>query len=631
MRYTFADLVAAAQAIDAAERLKAELAEFAAEHFGDSDDDAEGVVNFLDITTGDAFNVPFDEAIAYFKNKGLATSFSYTDMIGRAHDQAFTVAKMLDVDLLKQVRDSLESALANGQSFNEWKKGIVPIMKSAGWWGRQFVDDPETGGTTLAQLGSAWRLDTIFRTNMQTAYAAGQWQKIWEQSEIAPYLMYDAIDDLRTRAAHREWDKTILPFSSPWWKTHYPPNGWNCRCGVIQLDESELRAMGMKPSASPPDDGTYAWENSRTGERFKIPNGIDPGFNRNVGDVMFAELRKLLEEKVANLPASMQVAIAPVIRRQFDTSTAAGKWHAVAFDDAPDWLRNPLIDSQHVDVQTKAKRGAWARGSILVEMDGYTTVSAYAQSVWRHEFGHVYDARRGVLALYRSSHQDFLDAQKADADRLAAAAGNGRKSRANDKLRDDVVKSYDAARQRIVDADLELRPQILRDMAVAAGIDFDSFVALIRQSTLILDDAGDLRDVGKAVRIANMIEAVRTGDGEGFLRNATFLDRRGALFSANFDPQASLDVQNSWEKDGSLASLSDLIGSATRNRAANYHDGFSGHSNDYYRKWSGSAPTESFANLMALAGHPNSYWWTLTERFAPQMASLFREIMEGKK
>ncbi len=631
MRYTFADLVAAAQAIDAAERLKAELAEFAAEHFGDSDDDAEGVVNYLDITTGDAFNVPFDEAIAYFKNKGLATSFSYKDMMGRAHDQAFTVAKMMDVDLLKQVRDSLESALANGESFTEWKKGIVPIMKSAGWWGRKVLEDPTTNKSDLYFLGSASRLDTIFRTNMQTAYAAGQWQKIWEQSTIAPYLMYDAIDDLRTRAAHREWDKTILPVNSTWWKTHYPPNGWNCRCGVIQLDESDLKAMGLKETAKPPDDGTFNWENSRTGERFKIPNGIDPGFDRNVGDVMFTELRKLLEEKVANLPASMQAAVAPVIRRQFDASTDAGKWHVASFDDAPDWLRNPLIDSQHVNVQTLEKSGAWARGSILVEMDGYSTVSASAQSIWRHEFGHIYDARSGVQSMYRSSDNDFIDAQKSDANRLAAAAGNGRKSIANDRLRSSIVNAYDDAEKRIADAGREARPQLLSDLAAAAGVDFDPFILLIRQSTLILDGVADLRDVGVAVRLAKMIEAVRFGDGDGFLRYAAYIDRLAATGSPRFDPLASATVKDSWDRDGSLAALSDLIGSATRNKAANHNVGFWGHSDSYYKRWSGSAPTESFANLMALAGHPNAYWWTLTERFAPEMARLFRAIMGGTK
>lgn len=310
MRYTFADLVAAAKAIEEADRMREELAAFAALHMA-----GDGVVDFLDVGTGDAFDVPAEQAIAYFKAKGLSPSFSYADMIGKAHDQAFTVAKMMDVDLLGQIRESLTAALNNGNSFGDWKKEVGPIMKAAGWWGDAEMIDPLTGLAVDAKLGSAWRLETIFRTNMQTAYAAGQWQQIEKQADVAPFLMYDAVDDFRTREAHRAWDSTVLPASSPWWRTHYPPNGWNCRCGVIQLDAEQLRDMGLTPRPDAPEDGSYKWTNPRTGEVHRIPNGIDPGFDRNAGDSLTGDLRELLREKVDTLPEDMQRAIAPVLRR----------------------------------------------------------------------------------------------------------------------------------------------------------------------------------------------------------------------------------------------------------------------------------------------------------------------------
>lgn len=629
MRYTFADLIAAADAIDAVEQMKADLAEFMAENLHAVGDD--GIIEFLDIATGDAFNVPPTEAMGYFKAKGLRATFSYADMIGRANDQAFTVAKMMDVDMLKQVRNSLDSALSNGVSFNQWKSEISPILKAAGWWGDSPMPDPLTGQMVNAQLGSAWRLETIFRTNMQTAYAAGQWKQIQDQAISAPFLMYDSVDDFRTREQHKAWDGKVLPVSSSWWKTHYPPNGFNCRCNVIQLDSEDLRSMGITPLSDPPDDGTYNWTNPRTGEKSKIPKGIDPGFDRNPGDVLQDDLHKLLLEKVDTLPEDMKAAIAPVLRREFDASTPAGAWHTSSFESAPDWMRNRLIDQQRVEVQNLAKSGAWARSGFLVEMDGYKEGEAYGQSVWRHEFGHIMDARLGRTALYRSSHEDFTKAQKTDAETLAAAAGNGRKSKANDALRKSVVDAYANVRERVIDASRETRPDLLRELATAAGIDFGPFIEAVRQSTLILEGIDDLQDVGKAVRIARMIEAIRLRDGEGFLRWGTFKDavEDSVRSLAGFDREASATVSKSWRKDGALASLSDLIGSATRNRAANYHDGFSGHSNAYYRKSSINAPTESFANLSALAAHPNAYWWALTERFAPEMAKLFRQIMEG--
>lgn len=633
MRYTFADLVAAAQAIDAVERMKAELAEFAAQHLP-----AEGLADFidtLDIASGDAFDVAPAKAIDYFKRKGLRASYSYADMIGEANDAAFTVAKMMDVDLLGQVRQSLDAAIASGTSFGQWKREIAPILKAAGWWGESEMPDPLTGEAKRVQLGSAWRLETIFRTNMQTAYAAGQWKEIQEQADLAPFLMYDAVDDFRTRPLHAAWDGTVLPVKSAWWKTHYPPNGWNCRCGVIQMDADQLREMGLTPRADPPDDGTFTWTNPRTGEVMRVPNGIDPGFNRNAGAKFSDELRDLLDEKVQTLPPSMQKAIAAATRREFDTSTRAGRWHKASFDQAPDWLRNKVLAEQAVQVETESKKGAFARGGVMVDMDGKGIDNANGQSVWRHEFGHILDARGGgtVRYLYRSEGADFREAQEADANALKVAAGAGRKSKANDAKRAAVVQAYEGAAQRIVDAERTTRPDVLREMATAAGLDFDAFVQVVRDSTLILDGGIDLQQVGAAVRVARMIEAVRLGDGEGFLRWASYKDEveRAAREVGQYAEmkQWIKTSGDSWRKDGALSALSDLFGSASRNKVASYHNSFPGHSDSYYKQAPYMPTTESFANLASMAGHPNAYWWEITKRFAPAMVELFRQIIEG--
>lgn len=189
--------------------------------------DTASIVEFFEIPTADAFDVPPEQAIRYFQAKGLKPTFSYADMMEKAHDHAFTVAKMMQTDMLAQVRASLDSAMANGTPFKAWADEITPILQAGGWWGRKEVVDPLTGQTIVAQLGSPWRLETIFRTNMQSAYAAGAWQEIQAQKEIAPFLMYDAVDDTRTRPLHALWDGRVAPVDSDWWHTHYPPNGYN--------------------------------------------------------------------------------------------------------------------------------------------------------------------------------------------------------------------------------------------------------------------------------------------------------------------------------------------------------------------------------------------------------------------
>ncbi len=255
-----------------------------------------GILNFIDSKISIGFDVKPIEAINYFKNKGLKTTFSYTDMLSADHVNNFTIAKMMDMDLLQDMYDSLQQAQKKGWTLQQWKDRMIPHLQANGWWGRQAVVDPVTGKTIIAELGSSRRLDVIFRTNIQQAYMAGQWQQIKEQERIAPYLMYNAVDDYRTREEHRAWDNKIYPVSHPFWITHMPLNGWNCRCTVIQFSKSDLEDLGYEVSEDIKEE-YRDWKNPRTGLIEKIPKGVDGGFNVNAGQARFEQLQKIAKEK----------------------------------------------------------------------------------------------------------------------------------------------------------------------------------------------------------------------------------------------------------------------------------------------------------------------------------------------
>lgn len=238
-----------------------------------------------------AFDLAAEAAIAFFRDKGLLASFAWQDVWAVEHEIAFTVAKMADLDLLADVRDAVDAAIADGSTFAEFKRSLVPKLQKAGWWGVREQTDPLTGQTQLVELGSARRLQTIFRTNMSMSYAAGEWQQIVDTADSAPYLMYDAVDDNRTRPQHHAWDNTVLRWDDPWWQTHRPPNGYNCRCSTIQLGAEELDMVGKtKPDKAPPIK-TREFTNRRTGEVMQVPVGIDPGFDYNPGQDRPAQMR----------------------------------------------------------------------------------------------------------------------------------------------------------------------------------------------------------------------------------------------------------------------------------------------------------------------------------------------------
>jgi SPP1 gp7 family putative phage head morphogenesis protein len=240
-----------------------------------------------------SFDLPPEKALEFLQEKGLRTTRSYADMASEEHLTSFTVAKMMDMDMLGDVKKSLEAAMKAGTPFKEWVKTILPTLQAKGWLGDQ--------------ANPAWRLETIFRTNMQSAYAVGEWQQIKAQEEVAPYLMYDAVDDFRVRPEHAELDGQIHPVGATFWKHYHPPNDYNCRCGVIQLSLEEIEELGL--SVSPPAKiEYYQWTNPRTGKVERVAKGAGPGFDFNPGEERYQQLQKIAQQKAAAMDADFSKA-----------------------------------------------------------------------------------------------------------------------------------------------------------------------------------------------------------------------------------------------------------------------------------------------------------------------------------
>ncbi|WP_428560453.1 MAG: phage minor head protein [Solidesulfovibrio sp. DCME] len=229
--------------------------------------------------------LPPEEAIAYFKAKGynLAESWDWRDFWQAQHATSFTVAKSAGFDVLKDIQAAVDDAISRGLTLKQFSAQLTPILQQKGWWGKKELPDPLTGEVREVQLGSPRRLRIIYDTNMRMSQAAGEWARVQRTKRSAPYLLYSAILDGVTRPLHRAWNGTILPVDHAWWKTHFPPNGWRCRCSTIQLSAFDLEALGYQVSADPEDD-LVMYTNDRTGETQMIPRGIDPGFAYNPGE-----------------------------------------------------------------------------------------------------------------------------------------------------------------------------------------------------------------------------------------------------------------------------------------------------------------------------------------------------------
>jgi hypothetical protein len=165
-------------------------------------------------------SLPFAEALAFFRAKlGLPTQH-WDDLLGAAHDRAFVVAGAMQADLLADLRAAVDRAIADGTTFETFRKDFERIVAERGWIGWTGED---------SQGRRAWRARTIYDTNLFTSYSAGRYRQMQEVAERRPYWRYrHSPASVVPRAEHLAWDGMILRHDDPWWGGHSPPNGFNC-------------------------------------------------------------------------------------------------------------------------------------------------------------------------------------------------------------------------------------------------------------------------------------------------------------------------------------------------------------------------------------------------------------------
>lgn len=185
---------------------------------------------------------PFPEQIAFFQRKVNVPTLSWDDLMRGDHAHGFMVAGAARAELLEDFRQAVAAAIDGGESLADFRARFEAIVARHGWTGWRGE------GT---EAGRAWRARVIWQTNLRTSYMAGRWQQL----QGFPYLRYQHNTVLNPREQHQAWDGMILRRDDPWWSTHYPPNGWGCRCSVTGISEARLRSMGKTGPDPTPEPG----------------------------------------------------------------------------------------------------------------------------------------------------------------------------------------------------------------------------------------------------------------------------------------------------------------------------------------------------------------------------------------
>lgn len=208
----------------------------------------------LDYGSGKKVCLPNEDLTKKYKNALKAMfrqegSTFTVDILGNKDVQEFisTHATMLN-NSFKQVKmsDKMRERLTRSnyifsgiKTFHELNEAFPSMLDENGNKKpfERFLNDVRKINDTY----NANYLHAEYNFVQASATMAAKWEQFSEDGDRY-YLQYRTAKDDKVRPEHAALDGVTLPMSDSFWETYYPPNGWNCRCTVVQVRKQKYPA-----------------------------------------------------------------------------------------------------------------------------------------------------------------------------------------------------------------------------------------------------------------------------------------------------------------------------------------------------------------------------------------------------
>lgn len=301
---------------------------------------------------------PAREVADLIRKRALARAETVRELLPEYRARAVSAAGIEDTRVLERIREACAS-VPEGEDWREARKRVAAELEG--------VSD-----------NAKARAEFLLRTHVAQARAMAKWRDIQRDADFLPYLMYQTHGDDRVRPEHKALDGKILPAGDDFWKTHFPPWDYGCRCTVVQLTEKTARQL----AASGDSNADFMSRNDM--EDYKAKFG-----NRGRGDYAFRP-DETLDISELDYPPEKKEKMLEILKNPAHTVVNERGETENAFDYL--WRRGP-----------QAKDEAWLR----TEMEKAHKKHPLA------EFAVVRDSATGnVLAKYQGHDATIDDSKK---------------------------------------------------------------------------------------------------------------------------------------------------------------------------------------------------------------------------
>jgi len=199
----------------------------------------------------------FEKALKLFEQRQVMTRAAF-DKLGEGMKRtAFTIAGLAKQELLEEAHGALAAMLKEsphpygGPNLLDFKAFAQEHLEASGW--------------TPANPS---HVETIYRTNIATAYGSGAFVEMRQPATLAarPYWQWRSVGDSRSRPTHAANNGKVLRADSPTWQRVWYPAGFNCRCRTVARSARWVEANGVEVA----DD---------------LPGLPDPGYDCGTGSL----------------------------------------------------------------------------------------------------------------------------------------------------------------------------------------------------------------------------------------------------------------------------------------------------------------------------------------------------------